>query len=80
MVPKLLFFRGVLPGWEDGIEDVLCVGVGDVLCVGFILSRWDENFILFFAGGGDENGVGILDEALRLVEVSLGLGAHSCNF
>ena len=44
-------------------------------CVGRI-----KNFILFFAGGGDEDGVGILDKTLWLVEVSLGLSTHSCNF
>lgn len=32
-VPELLFFGGVLSGREDGVEDVLGVGVGQILGV-----------------------------------------------
>lgn len=35
MIPKLLFFGGVLSGGEDGVEYVFGVGVGEVLGVEF---------------------------------------------
>jgi hypothetical protein len=35
VIPKLLFFGGVLSGGEDGVEYVFGVGVGEVLGVEF---------------------------------------------
>lgn len=32
-VPELLFFGGVFPGWEDGVEDIFGVGISEILRV-----------------------------------------------
>ena len=47
IIPELLLLGGVLPGRQDRVEDVFCVGVGQILGIDLILGKEQHTLFCF---------------------------------